>query len=66
MRIVTVLQDIEGPVFTDAYVGVCCTRMQKRIVWYKDRISATKGLFILSLDQYKYYPTGVNDLSDEA
>lgn len=49
-RQVIVVEGIEGPIFTDAYVGVCCVKMKRRIVWYKNELSATQGLYILNLE----------------
>ena len=50
VRKVIVVNGVEGPIFTDAFVGVCCTRVMKKIVWFKEELSATKGLYILNLE----------------
>jgi hypothetical protein len=62
MRQVRNFEGLEGPVFTDSYVAVCCKRMLKIVLEVRSTIMSTTGLYITDFSTYPNYPEGLTHL----
>ena len=69
-KVVKTVIDTKGPVFTEACVAVCCRRLQRYLIEFKNSLKqnfdGTTGLYMLNFSEYSNFPEAISDLTSES